>query len=154
MPGKGSKKNKLSKWIAIDHLDISWKQRTKSDHQLWSINCWLEDDLEEITLKNCSLLGEWVQSSCGIKKVFHTQWKQDNVNKNAREWLRPRNKNRTFTAFMVENHITTSHTNIIIEILYPCSTKLILINYTCERKTWHKVVPFINIYLQGFIWQG
>lgn len=138
--------------------DWSFGHLLETENKIWSptvvhqllVGGWFGgDNTEEL-----QPIGEWVQSSCGIKKVFHTQWKQDNVNKNAREWLGPRNKNRTFTAFMVENHITTSHTNVIIEILYPCSTKLILINYTCERKTWHKVVPFINIYLQGFIWQG
>lgn len=86
--------------------------KKKSGHQLWTINCWLNDILEEITLKDYSLLGEWVQSSHGLKKVFCLQWKQGNVKKNVQERLGPKDKKRTLTAFTVGGHITTSHTNV------------------------------------------
>lgn len=76
------------------------------------------------------------------------------MNKNVLGWLGLKDKNRTLTTFMVEGHITTSHANVIIEIFYHCSTKLIIINYTCERRPWHKVVPFLNIYPQDVDGRG
>lgn len=72
----------------------------------------MNDTLEEITLKDCSLLAEWVQSPWGIKRVFCLRGKQDNVRKNVQERLGSKDKKRTLTAFTVRGHITTSHTNV------------------------------------------